>query len=492
MTSEDPSGTRHALVVACAEYDDSRLQKLSAPIEDANSFVTVLSDPAVGGFRVTVVVDQVSAVVSEAMEAFFADRRRQDLILLYFSGHGIKDADGRLYFAARNTRPDRLRSTGVPAAFVHDLMQQSRARSQVLVLDCCHSGAFARGMVAKSAGTVGLGERLGGRGRVVLAASDAMQYAFEGADVVGIGGAASSVFTRCLVEGLRTGAADLDGDGYITADELYDFAHQQITSQLTEQSPVMWAMDVQGDLVVARNAVVPQPGHGDVNLLQPRPTVPPVPTTKKSHWRLVLLSGVALLLSAALAAAFWPRHGGDTSGPGQRAAEVAVKVNFQSAQAPTPAGYLADFGQAFGARTGPAQGTKLTYGWVREGTHDPVNVISMGRDRNRAGIDQRRDTFVHMEGWDPALQKIQPAAWEMVVPDGRYAVTVSVGDSTRNSVNTVNVEGVRAIVAFRGTKTEDYQENTVQADVRDGRLTIDSIGGNNTKINYVEAVRLVS
>ena len=113
-----------------------------------------------------------------------------------------------------------------------------------------------------------------------------------------------------------------------------------------------------------------------------------------------------------------------------------------------------------------------------------MSIISQGRDRD-AVEDQRQDTLIHMEGWDPAIRQTVAAAWEIAVPTGRYAVTVSVGDQALNSVHTINVEGVTAINKFRGTPDEKYQENTVDVTVSDGRLTIDSIGGDNTKINYV-------
>lgn len=53
-------------------------------------------------------------------------------------------------------------------------------RRQVLVLDCCYSGAFPPGTLAKADADVHTLERFSGRGRTVLTASDATQYAFEG------------------------------------------------------------------------------------------------------------------------------------------------------------------------------------------------------------------------------------------------------------------------------------------------------------------------
>lgn len=486
---------RHALVVACAAYDDPRLQKLSAPRGDADSFAAMLGDPSLGGFAVQKVLDETAGTVARAMETFYKARRPDDLIVLYFSGHGVKDGDGRLYLAARNTSPDLLRSTGVPATLLHDLMEDTRARSQVLILDCCHSGAFGRGLVAKSAGRVGVGEILAGRGRVVLAASDALQYAFEQrGDVVGVGPAASSLFTRCLVDGVVSGAADLDGNGFITADELYDYACERMSAETSDQTPVMWAFGVQGDLVLARSRTssdspLPAPihrGHAGGS------TSGWLPADESSWWRAShVIMAVSALLLVGLAALIVPRvTGEETDANRETAAWGPLRVNFQSPDAETPEGYLADFGQAYGERHESNQAEDLTYGWVAEQSRDPLDVVAMGRDRNRPGVEQRLDTLVHMEGWDAAARRIVPAVWELAVPEGRYAVTVSVGDATRNSANTVNVEGVTAIDSFRGTPEEDYQENRVVVPVTDGRLTVDSIGGENTKINYVEVVRL--
>src|SRR6185369_10383809 len=89
-----------------------------------------------------------------------------------------------------------------------------------------------------------------GRGRTVLTASDSTQYAFEGDQPHGQ--AAQSVFTRYLVEGLRDGSADLDGDGDITVDELYAYVHDRVVAQTPHQRPKKQE-NVQGRTVVATN-----------------------------------------------------------------------------------------------------------------------------------------------------------------------------------------------------------------------------------------------
>ena len=92
-------------------------------------------------------------------------------------------------------------------------------------------------------------ERFQGKGRVVLTASDATQYSFEGNRIVGQG--AGSVFTRFLVEGLTTGRGDLDGGGDISLDELYSYVHGRVIVE-SQQRPKKQE-NVEGRIVVARN-----------------------------------------------------------------------------------------------------------------------------------------------------------------------------------------------------------------------------------------------
>ena len=86
-----------------------------------------------------------------------------------------------------------------------------------------------------------------------------------------------------------------------------------------------------------------------------------------------------------------------------------------------------------------------------------------------------------------------PGAWEIAVPNGTYQVTVAVGDPSAGSdpeFHTINVEGVTAISRFQpvgssGASTRQTSA-TVSVNVSDGRLTLDALGGTNTKIAYVD------
>jgi Caspase domain len=247
--------SRSAFIVANDEYADQRLRRLRAPAADARELAGVLEAPDVGGFDVDLSINEPEHVVRRRLSEFFENRGIDDLLLLHLSCHGVKDEDGRLYFATPDTQMDHLEATAIPAEFVNRQMTRSRSRRVVLLLDCCYSGAFARGWVSRAGDRVDIQERFDGRGRIVLTASSAMEYSFEGDQLSGEG--SPSVFTSALVQGLATGEADRNRDGYISVDELYDFAFEQVRAATPSQTPGKWVFDVQGDFFVARSRLEP-------------------------------------------------------------------------------------------------------------------------------------------------------------------------------------------------------------------------------------------
>ena len=230
-----------ALLIGISEYEPG-LSRLSGAVKDVEAMQRVLQRPEMGGFdQVKTLTNPDPQLMQGEIESLFSERSKEDLVLLFFSGHGVKDDRGKLYFATRITRKspkgELIRSTAVPASFVHEIMNNSPSKRQVILLDCCFSGAFAEGMSAKDDGTVDVKEQLGGEGRAVLTSSTSTQYSFEqqGTDL--------SVYTRYLVEGIETGAADLNNDGSISIDELHDYARKKVQETAPAMKPKIYAVE---------------------------------------------------------------------------------------------------------------------------------------------------------------------------------------------------------------------------------------------------------
>lgn len=252
------TGARRALIVAGDTYEHEGLRRLRSPRADAAALEAVLADPQIGGFEVRVVLNQPSHEVQARIEDLFADSRPDDLLLLHLACHGVKNEAGELYFAALNTRLDRLASTAVSADFVQRGMRASRSRSIVLLLDCCYGGAFGRGVSVRAAGPANVLDSFpstgldGGRGRAVITASNAMEYAFEGDVLADDHSAPTSVFTDALVRGLATGEADRDEDGWVSLNELYDYVFDRVRTTTPGQTPTR-DVQMQGELYLARS-----------------------------------------------------------------------------------------------------------------------------------------------------------------------------------------------------------------------------------------------
>ncbi|MFJ7154696.1 TCP-1/cpn60 chaperonin family protein [Streptomyces sp. NPDC101118] len=261
---------RNALVIATSTYEDALLKPLTAPGRDADALAGVLADPSIGNYEVQTVLDQPAHVIGSAVEDFFADRKPDDQLLLYLSCHGIKNSKLELYFAASNTKKNRLTTSSLPATVLSSLLNACRARRILVLLDCCYSGAFRPG--AKGDTTVHLQEQFrvpdgplvpresDGTGIVVITATDELQQAWEedaGADAeeaTQTGRGQLSVFTRAVVEGLASGRADQDGDGEVSAEDLYHHVLDEMLEAEAPQTPLHWVLGGKGTLKIARRA----------------------------------------------------------------------------------------------------------------------------------------------------------------------------------------------------------------------------------------------
>ncbi|MHC4073049.1 MAG: PA14 domain-containing protein, partial [Planctomycetota bacterium] len=149
-----------------------------------------------------------------------------------------------------------------------------------------------------------------------------------------------------------------------------------------------------------------------------------------------------------------------------------VKINFQSAGAPIPDGYLPEYGDPFGEHD-----NGWSYGWDQ-------NIRSGARDRNNSNApDQRYDTLNHLQ------QAGGDKIWEIELPNGTYNLFLVCGDpSYTDQTNNFDVEGVLLDDPDDQAGTDfDFDEFNVTVELTDGRLTIQPApGSDNCKICFVD------
>lgn len=245
---------RLALIISTETHQDKQLARLKLPRANVLSLISVLNDPLIGNFStVETAVDRPVTEIRRHIDTLFYRRKQYDLILLYFLGHGVFDKTGQLYLATADTRLDTLEETALPATYITDCMDRCFSRQQILVLDCHHTRLLGSDTNGTSHGKAGIASIFEGSGyrRVVMAATDAIQYTIRNGKVRG--DPDNSVFTHYLIHALRTGTADVDGDEQTGVSELFDYVHDEVVKHTVTYKPRKWTYQSPDKFILARN-----------------------------------------------------------------------------------------------------------------------------------------------------------------------------------------------------------------------------------------------
>lgn len=198
---------RKALVVGINNYPKAELYGC---INDASAFGSTLENNGDGSpnfdVRLHTDVPTKGDLKGHIKKLFAGDC---ETALFYFSGHGFFDTTGGGIIVT----PDfSANDEGISMDEILNIANESKAQNRVIILDCCHSGAFGTPKIS--------GNRNAhiGEGVSILTASKADEPSVE---VNGHG-----VFTNLLLDALQGGSADLRG--HITPGSIYSYIDQAL------------------------------------------------------------------------------------------------------------------------------------------------------------------------------------------------------------------------------------------------------------------------
>ena len=246
------TGQAWAVLVGINYYEDAHLAGLKVCVDD----VAAVHQSLAGSYQVAKlltdatpdrlptranILGELSAVAQAAGEG--------DLLLFYFSGHGVAEG-GESYLLPRDTRLPALKHTAVAMRDVRELIGQSPARARVIVLDACHSGA----PIGKAGATMTpefirrVFEEA--EGMAVLASCKQGQQSWEWPDKK------RSVFTYYLLEALA-GQADFEKKGFVTVSDANEYVANGVKDWAAHnsvpQTPTLH-YTVAGDIILSRYA----------------------------------------------------------------------------------------------------------------------------------------------------------------------------------------------------------------------------------------------
>jgi len=222
----------HALVIGIARYQ--RVTQLRTT-QDAQDVAAVLQDPACCGYppaavRTLIDQDATRAAIFDALDALARDTRETSTVFIYYSGHGARaaDPDTTYYLVPVDASRDDLGGTAISNVELSARIRAIPAARLTVVLDCCRAAELADPRLAEVVAPLATG-----RGRVVLAASRANDFAYS------MPGNRDSTLTGCLVDGLRGAASGVGG--VIRICDLFHYVQQRVAAEPAEQHPVFKA-----------------------------------------------------------------------------------------------------------------------------------------------------------------------------------------------------------------------------------------------------------
>ena len=239
-----------ALLIGVSEYGTG-LNSLPSAVRTVELMRQVLQPLDMGGFdEVKQLWNPNPPVMREAIETLFSGRTDDDLVLLFFSGYIIRDDNDKLYLATaitrKSPRAEIIRVTTIPVSFLHELMSNSPCQQQVVILDCGLSCLSERNMGVNDDVGAAIKTQLGGKERTILTSLSSTETFLE-AKI-----SSHSVYTRYFVEGVRTGAADLNSDGWISIEELHEYASQRTQIATPAVKPEFYAVENGDDILLSK------------------------------------------------------------------------------------------------------------------------------------------------------------------------------------------------------------------------------------------------
>lgn len=177
-----------------------------------------------------------------------AAAQAEDVLLLYYIGHGLVSLDENELFLATSATTDQddmLPVEALPFAAVRGVLSKSRARHVAVVLDCCFSG---RGYVTVGRAVADAFELMNDRGSYLLSATSPNELALAPE------GESYTAFSGALVKFL------IDGDRAAPHELTLDHAYRYLTRTLPPRGAPAPQRRVGGDagaLVVAVNPQAP-------------------------------------------------------------------------------------------------------------------------------------------------------------------------------------------------------------------------------------------
>ncbi|MFI9327092.1 caspase family protein [Kitasatospora sp. NPDC052868] len=254
MRLPDPPRSR-ALLLGSSTYADPDLPELPAVVNNIADLAAVLTSPWGTGLAREHCVPEPNRPDLAGIGALLvaAAAQAEDLLLVYYAGHGLVGPDGELYLSLPGTSsdPELIAWTGLPFSLLRRTLATARAVNRVLILDCCFSGMAIDTMASATSVVAG---QLEAAGTCTLASSPANRPSIAPSE------ARHTAYTGELLNLLEHGSAD--SAEYLTLLAIHEHLARVLPSK-GHPRPEQRNTRTVGRLALVRNRVFTGPPDPD-------------------------------------------------------------------------------------------------------------------------------------------------------------------------------------------------------------------------------------
>lgn len=235
---EDNQGKRYAITIGINKYQDTGISELSKARNDAKIVGKILKNE--GQFdQVFVMTDDVDPRndkenlyptklnIEEKIDSILQFSSPDDLIVFFFSGHGISDPQENGYLVTIDTVTGKQFNTSLQINSVVAKLRTKGIRKSLLVLDACRDVLYT----TKSSARNSIIEKDFADSDLAATfySTKAGYYSYEDDETE------YGVFTKYLVMGME-GQADKNADGVIAFSELESYVHKGVKDWSTRKN----------------------------------------------------------------------------------------------------------------------------------------------------------------------------------------------------------------------------------------------------------------
>lgn len=255
----EPKRDLYLITIGTSEYKDSRYN-LNYAVKDAQDLTTLFSSNP-GGLYNSVKTkslfnQDVTTQNVEGLKSFLSDCKADDVVMIFVAGHGVLDQNFDYYFGTFDMDFTNPTAKGLAYEKLESVLDGIKAIKKILIMDTCHSGELDKDEVFFVATTEeqesnedisfrAVGEAVQqketgatptrlvselfndlrrGTGATVISSAGGAEFAMESDEW------RNGLFTYCLINGLQSKTADLNGDGKIMLLELQEYVVSKVTA----------------------------------------------------------------------------------------------------------------------------------------------------------------------------------------------------------------------------------------------------------------------